>query len=55
MDFVVKLPQTKRGFNCITIIVCRLTKRQILKLITEGNKRTSTKEIAKLVYLYIYR
>ena len=55
MDFVVKLPLTQRGFNCIAVIVCRLTKRRILEPITEGDKGTSTEQTAKLVYLAMRR
>jgi len=55
MDFVVKLPQTKKGYNCMAVIVCRLTKRQILEPMVEGDKGTSAEETAKLVYLNMRR
>jgi hypothetical protein len=55
MDFVTKLPQTKKGFNCMAVIVCRLTKRRILEPMTEGDEGTSAEETAKLVYLSIRR
>jgi hypothetical protein len=55
IDFVTKLPPTKKEFNCIAIIVCRLTKRRILEPITEGDEGTSAEETAKLVYLSIRR
>jgi hypothetical protein len=55
MDFIVKLPQTIKGFNVITVIVCRLTKRHILILITKEENGTSAEETAKLVYLNIRR
>jgi hypothetical protein len=53
MDFIVKLLETKKGFNIITIIVYQLTKRYILKPIAEGEDSISAKEIVKLIYLSI--
>ena len=53
MDFITKLPKTMRRNNCIAVIVCRLSKRCVLKAIVEGEGGTSTKETIKLVYLTI--
>ena len=55
IDFITKLPTTGRGYNCIVVIVCRLTKRRILEAIIKGDKGTSTEETVKLVYLSIRR
>ena len=53
MDFVTFLPKTKAGYNAITAIVYRLTKRRILEPIIAIEKGTNAKAIAKLVYLSI--
>ena len=55
MDLIIKLPETKKGFNVIAIIVYQLTKRHILKPMTKGEDGTSAKEIVKLVYLSMRR
>ena len=55
MDFITKLPTTKKGYNYIVVIVYRLTKRRILKAIVKEDKSTNTKETIKLIYLSIYR
>jgi hypothetical protein len=55
MDFIVKLLETKKGFNVIAVIVCRLTKRHILEPMTKGEDGTSAEETAKLVYLSMRR
>jgi hypothetical protein len=51
MDFIVKLLETKKGFNVITIIVYQLTKCYILKPITKGEDSIGVEETAKLIYL----
>jgi hypothetical protein len=55
MDFIIKLLETKKGFNVIAIIVYQLTKRHILEPMTKGEDGTSTKETIKLVYLSMRR
>jgi Integrase zinc binding domain len=55
IDFIVKLLETKKGFNVIAVIVCRLTKRRILKPMAKGEDSTSAEETAKLVYLSMRR
>jgi hypothetical protein len=55
MDFVVKLPTTKRGNNTIAVIVCRLSKRRILEPMSDVGKGTDAEATAKLVYLSMRR
>ena len=55
MDFITKLPTTKKGNNYIVVIVYRLLKHCILKAIVEGEGGISTKETTKLMYLTIRR
>ena len=55
MDFITKLPTTKKGNNCIAVMVYRLSKRCILKAIVEGEGGTSAEETTKLVYLTMRR
>jgi len=55
MDFITKLPATKKGNNCIVVMVCRLLKRRILEAMVEGEGGTSAEETAKLVYLTMRR
>jgi hypothetical protein len=55
MDFIVKLPTTKRGNNTIAVIVCRLSKRRVLKAMSDVGKGTDAETTAKLVYLSMRR
>ena len=53
IDFIVKLPTTRRGYDSIAVIVCRLTKRRLFFPVTEAG--LSAEATAKLVYLQMRR
>ena len=55
IDFVTFLPKTKAGYNAITAIVCRLTKRRILEPMIATEKGTDAEATAKMVYLSMRR